>query len=148
MARLHINLQRKSVMMVHRRILKKNKVVYLLTAAKPVKYHGGRSRIVYIGTTKKGVHRIAASAAWRAEDIMSRRGLKEVNVFLVSCTSCPGLATWERLEDALLAAFRSEYEQLPLCNDQGKKLKFTKKLARIFKRSAVDKVVSQFDGAG
>ena len=145
MRRLQVNLNKKSVMAVHRRILKKKKLVYLLTAAKPVKYRGGRSKVVYIGTTKKGVRRIAGSAAWRAEEIMSTRGLKEVNVFIVSCSSCPGLPTWRRLEDALLAAFRAEYEQLPMCNGQGKKLKWNSELDRRFKRRAIEKVLDHFD---
>jgi hypothetical protein len=134
-------------MMVHRRILKKRKVVYLLTAASAVKYRGGRSRVVYIGTTKKGVGRIAGSAAWRAEDIMSRRGLKELHVFVVSCSSRPGVPTWEWLEDALLAAFRAEYEQLPICNSQGKKKKWNDELDRMFKRRAIEKVLKEFDAS-
>jgi hypothetical protein len=119
--RLQVNLNRKQVMVVHRRVLKKKKLVYLLTAASPVKYKGGRSSVVYIGTTKKGVGRIAESAAWRAEEIMSARGLKELRVFVVYCGSRRGVSTWEWLEDALLAEFRAEYEQLPMCNSQGQK---------------------------
>jgi len=134
-------------MTVNRRVLKKRKVVYLLTAARPLKYKGGRSRIVYIGTTKKGVHRIASSAAYRAVEIMSTRGLKELSVFVVSCSSRPGLQTWERLEDALIAAFRIEYEQLPKCNSQGKKKKWNDELDRMFRLKAVNKVLRQFDAS-
>ena len=88
-------------------------VVYLLAARNPVKYKGGRSRIVYIGTTRKGVRRISGSAAHHAEEIMATRGLKAIDVFIVSCDSRSGLQTWEWLEDALIAEFRAEYEQLP-----------------------------------
>jgi hypothetical protein len=147
MRRLQVNLNKKLVMAVHRRILRKKKLVYLLTAASPVKYAGGRSKVVYIGTTKKGARRIASSAARRAEEIMSTRGLKEATVFVVSCTSCPGVASWRRLEDALLAAFRAEYEELPMCNGQGKKLKWKKDLDRMFKRRAIDKVLKHFDAS-
>jgi hypothetical protein len=143
--RLQVHLDKKLGMSVHRRILKRRKVVYLLTAASSVKYRAGRSKVVYIGTTKKGVGRIAGSAAWRAEEIMSTRGLKEVNVFVVSCSSRPGVPTWERLEDALLAEFRAEYEELPMCNSQGKKKKWDDELDRIFKRSIISKVLRHFD---
>ena len=147
MRRLQINLNKKQVMVVHRRVLKKKKVVYLLTAISPVKYKGGRSNIVYIGTTKKGVGRIAESAARRAEEIMSTRGLKELHVFVVYCSSRTGVPTWEWLEDALLAEFRAEYEQLPMCNSQGKKKKWDKELDRMFKRKAINKVLKHFDAS-
>src|SRR5579863_9325357 len=101
MRRLFVHLNAKPVMTVSRRVLKKKKVVYLLTAARYVKYRGGKSRIVYIGRTKKGVHRIASSAAGRAVQILLTRGLRELSVCVVSCSSRPGLPTWERLEDAL-----------------------------------------------
>lgn len=147
MRRLQVHLNRKSVMMVHRCVLKKRKIVYLLTTAMPVRCRCGRSRIVYIGTTRRGVGRIAGSAAGRAEEIMSARGLKEVNVYVVSCPARAGVPTWKRLEDALLAEFRSEYEQLPMCNSQGKKKRFTKELEHMFKRKAISKVLKQFEAA-
>lgn len=145
MRRLQVHLNTKVVMTVHRRILKKRKVVYLLVARSPVKYKGGRSQIVYIGTTRRGVRRISGSAAHHAEEIMATRGLKAIDVFVVSCSSRPGLQTWERLEDALLAEFRAEYEQLPKCNDQGKKLKWNDELEIMFKRKAIDRVLTCFD---
>jgi hypothetical protein len=145
MRRLQVHLNPKEVMRVHRRILKERKVVYLLVAKSPVKYRGGRSQIVYIGTTRKGVDRISGSAAHHAEEIMAARGIKFIDVFVVSCSSRSGLPTWEWLEDALLAEFRAEYEELPKCNDQGKKLKWNKKLDKMFKRKAVDRVFTRFD---
>ena len=145
MRRLQVHLNKKEVMTVHRRILKKRKVVYLLVARSPVKYKGGRSQIVYIGTTRKGMRRISGSAANHAEEIMATRGLKVIDVFVVSCSSRSGLQTWEWLEDALIAEFRAEYEQLPMCNDRGKKLKWTKELDKMFKRKAVGQVLTRFD---
>jgi len=144
MGRLKLHQKIRMVMIVHRRILRKNKVVYLLTAASPVKYKNGRSKIVYIGTTKKGASRIAESAARRAEEIMSTRGLKEVNVFVVSCNPRAGLATWKRLEDALLVQFYSTYHEFPMCNDRGKK-KWDKELDALFKQKAIDKVLQRFE---
>jgi hypothetical protein len=145
MRRLQVHLNTKEVMTVHRRILKKKKVVYLLVARNPVKYRGGRSKIVYIGTTRKGVGRISGSASHHAEEIMATRGLKVIDVFVVSCSPRPGLKTWEWLEDALLAQFRSEYEQLPKCNAQGKKLKWNKELEKMFKRKMIDQILTSFD---
>jgi hypothetical protein len=79
MRRLQVQLNTKAVMTVHRRILKKRKVVYLLAAKHPVRYKGGMSQIVYIGTTRKGVRRISGSAAHHAEEIMATRGIKAID---------------------------------------------------------------------
>jgi hypothetical protein len=76
---------------------------------------------------------------------MSERGLKEVVVFVASCASRSGLPTWEWLEKALLTAFRAEYEGLPKCNDQGRKLKWNRKLDRMFKRKAIEQILGHFD---
>jgi hypothetical protein len=72
--RMIVSLKRKPAMTVHRRILEKDKVVYLLVGPRPIKYENGSSKIAYIGTTKKGADRMATSAAHRAEEIMEMRG--------------------------------------------------------------------------
>jgi hypothetical protein len=64
---------------------------------------------------------------------------------MVSCKSRPGLKAWEQLEGALLAEFRATYFELPRCNDQGKKLRWTKGLARLFKRERISKILMYFD---
>jgi hypothetical protein len=143
--RMAVSLKNKPAMTVHRRILEKDKLVYLLVAPKPIKRENGRSRIAYIGTTKKGADRIATSAAYRAEEILEMRGLRTIDVYMVSCKARPGLKVWEQLEDALLAEFRSCYFELPLCNDRGKKLRWTRKLGKLFKRERINKILMTFD---
>lgn len=145
MRRLQINLNEDPVLMIHRRALRKRKLVYVLAAKNSVKYRAGRSRIVYIGTTKKGVKRIAESAAKRATKVMSTRGLKELNAYVVSCGGRTGVPTWRKLEDALLAEFRAEYEALPKGNSQGKKKRWTDDLDQMFKQKAIRKVLGHFD---
>jgi hypothetical protein len=48
-------------------VIGNQKLVYVLIADKRIKYPRGKSRIVNIGTTKKGVARIAHSTAAKAE---------------------------------------------------------------------------------
>ena len=120
--------------------------MYLLVGPKPVRYHDGKSRIVYIGTTKKGADRIAVSAAYRAQDILAMHGFRQMDVYVVSCKSKQGLKGWRYLEQALLAEFRVNYLDLPRFNIQGKKLKFSDKLESLFRRKAIDRVLMQFDG--
>lgn len=143
--KIKVHLVDKPAMTVYRRILKKDKLVYLLVAPRPVKYPNGRSRIMYIGTTSKGVKRIAGSAAHRAQEILESWGLKQMDAHVVMCKSRPGLPSWELLEEAILAQFRTRYFKLPRCNKQGKKLTFGKKLKKFFRQDALDKVIDRFD---
>jgi len=138
-------LNKKPAMVVYRRILKKDKIVYLLAGPKLYKYDHGRSRILYIGTTKKGADRIAVSAAHRAEDILEERGIREMKVHVVSCTSVPGLKSWRYLERALLAAFKLRYSELPFCNEQGKRLRWNEGFERRIKLRAMNKILEYFE---
>jgi hypothetical protein len=131
-------------MVVYRRILKRNKLVYLLVAPKPKKYTHGRSRIFYIGTTKKGADRMAVSAAHRAEEILESRGVKLMSVHTVSCTAIPGFKGWHFLEDALLAAFKLKHGELPSCNDRGKKLQWNDKFEKRLKLRAMNRILEEF----
>jgi len=142
---MKVHLNPKVAMTVHRRILAKNRVVYLLVAAKPLKYRDGRSRIVYIGTTGKGIDRIATSVAHRGQRVLWKRGLRKLDVHIVSCTGTSGMKSWEHLEDALLAAFRGLYQQLPKENRQGKRLRWSERLERLFRRRAVERILQHFE---
>jgi hypothetical protein len=142
---MKVQIDSKSAMTVYRRILTKNRIVYLLVGKKTFKYKGGRSRIAYIGTSKRGAKRIASSAAERAEKMFSRWGSKEMQVYIVSCDAKPGLQSWKYLERALLAQFLSYYQQLPFCNIHGRKYKFDEKLQKMFKHRRIYKIVGRFD---
>ena len=141
---MKVHLSEKPAMTVHRRIIKKTKLVYLLVGPRPIKYRDGKSRIVYIGTTSKGAKRIASSIAHRAGEVLETRGFRNMDAYVVSCGAMPGLKSWRYLEKALLAEFRSCYHELPRCNKQGKKLRWNDKLDRFFHRKAVNKVLTHF----
>ena len=118
--RLMPTVGKRSAMTLHRNILKRKKVVYLVIAPKPIRYKFGRSRIAYIGTTEKGADRVAPSGAHRAQQVFDLRGFRELDVFVVSSKGGPGKVAWPKvLEGALLATFFREYMQLPLCNKVG-----------------------------
>jgi hypothetical protein len=144
--RLMPTVRKFSAMTLHRDILKKKKTVYLIIAPKPVRYNFGRSRIAYIGTTRKGADRVAPSAAFRAQEVFERRGFRELDVHLVSCKGKAGKAAWWKvLEGALLACFFKEYMQLPLCNKKGPR-RFTRAMLKFFRKDRIEKIVRQFDG--
>jgi len=110
-------------MQVTRLSIGKKKLVYAILVKKALKYKWGRSRIAYIGTTKKGVARIAQSIAARARDVLSIYGVREFTVRIVTCSPKPGVKTWQKLERAFLLTFRQKYGELPKCNTQGKNMK-------------------------
>ncbi len=121
--RLKVKLERKTAMRVNRVSIGKKKLVYVLLAQKQQKYsYHERSRVAYIGTTKKGIDRIATSVAVRA-DAMFGRGVKEFTVRILTCAARPNVKTWEKLERALLLVFRQKYGKLPLCNTRGKNMR-------------------------
>ncbi len=86
------------------------KLVYVLIANKKFTYpHGPKSAVAYIGTTKKGVGRVAGSAAERGQQILSLHGVKKVTARIVTCAPRQKVKTWLKLERAMLLTFRSEY---------------------------------------
>src|ERR1700749_2115679 len=90
------------------------KLAYILLADKPFSYpHGGKSRIAYIGTTKKGAARIAGSMAERAKEILGEHGVKKVVARVITCRPRRRVKTWKKLESALLLMFRREYGRVP-----------------------------------
>jgi hypothetical protein len=106
---------------------KTKELVYLLAADRPIRYGNQFSRIVYIGTTKKGVSRIAGSASRHigvAADQL--RGLRRLDAFVVAARSRRGPKThkgvkaWFLLEHALLLKFWQKYGSGPILNGTGK----------------------------
>jgi hypothetical protein len=103
-----------------RRVRVKRKLVYAILAQKALWYPWGRSKVVYIGTTKHGMTRIAQSAASRADQVLSIYGVRKFDVRILTCASWPNVKTWVKLERALLIVFRRRYGALPKCNKVGK----------------------------
>ena len=121
--RLTVTLKKKPAMQVTRVSVGKKKLVYVLVAQKPLKYRYGRSRVAYIGTTKRGMARIAQSVAARAEDVLNLYGVREFQVRILTCAPRAGVDTWVKLERALLLVFREKYGALPKCNMAGKNMR-------------------------
>ena len=117
-----------------------DKMVYILAANKAHKYGNGRSRILYIGTTKKGGNRPAASAVNKASEAFYKlRGVKTIDVHIVTCAPRRAMQTWKRLESALLDVFRNKYFELPKYN----KVRPTAREG-LFNGDALDKIISEF----
>jgi hypothetical protein len=96
----------------------KKRMTYILLANKTYKTHAGlRSRVIYIGTTAKGAGRPAASAVNKASQVFYKaRGVKTIDVYIVTCRGRQAMPTWKRLEAALIHAFWNIHHQIPQYN--------------------------------
>jgi hypothetical protein len=124
-----------------------DRMVYILTANKHLRYRDrdsrtvGRSKILYIGTTKKGAGRPAASAVSKASDVFYHlHGVRTIDVHIVTCTTHNKKQTWKKLEAALLDAFRHRYFQLPKYN----KVR-PKPVEGLFSSNALQKLIARFE---
>jgi hypothetical protein len=121
--RIKLSLNRDHAMHATRVSIGKSKLVYVLVADKKLKYTDGKSRIAYIGTTKKGTARIAQSVAARADDILGIRGVRSFHARVITCRPRRNVKTWHYLERALLIKFRELYGEVPACNSHGSNMK-------------------------
>lgn len=122
--KLKVKLQKTHALEVTRIAIGNTKLVYVLIANKKLPYsHGKKSAIAYIGTTKRGVRRVAGSAAAHAEEILTLYGVKKVTARILTCQPRPRVKTWLKLERAMILMFRSEYGTVPKFNLQGKKMR-------------------------
>ena len=138
--RLNLSLKKVHALEATRIAIGNQKLVYVLLADKNFNYPYGRSAIAYIGTTKKGVARVAGSMAARSEEILSCHGVKKVTARILTCSPRRNVKTWRKLERALLLMFRSEYGSVPSVNSQGKKMKETDEFS-YFSREAIRKTI-------
>ncbi len=101
------------------------KLVYVLVGNKPKKYGNRRSRIVYIGTTRKGVDRVLGSVASKARQALADHGTKRIDVYVFTARPRKHVAMWRKLEQALLLSFKDAYGCVPRYNTHGKNMEWT-----------------------
>ena len=142
--RLSISLRKGYALQISREAVRKKKVVYVIVVGRKLRYPYGRSSVVYIGTTKKGLARIAGSAAHRAFDVLKIHGVKEFWVRVLSCQSRRGMKAWDKLERALLLGFREKYGEVPKCNTQGVRIR-EKDEFQYFSRSRIRRILTDLE---
>ena len=123
--RASVSLKRHPALLARRIILRHEKLVYILVADRKLNYENGRSKVVYIGTTKLGGARIAQSVATRAESILTRHGVMEFEARTVTCRGRQRVKMWRKLERALLLMFKEVFDEIPKCNIHGKNYRET-----------------------
>lgn len=134
-------------MTVNRIAIGDDRLAYAICADKKIRYPYGSSPVVYIGTTEKGVGRIATSAAYRAPSVLCMHGVKSFDVRIITCPPRRGVKSWKLLERALLLGFRSQFGQIPICNTVGKNMRETREF-EVFSRDRIRQVISDLTEHG
>jgi hypothetical protein len=137
---LKVSLKRFHAIEVTRIAIGNQKLVYALIADRKFSYPHGKSSVAYIGTTKRGIERVASSVAYRAEDILGEHGVQKISARIITCKPRRKVKTWIKLERALLLAFRGAYGKVPIYNLQGHKIRETDEY-NYFSRDALRKLV-------
>ncbi len=144
--KLSLSLSSTPAMTLGRAAVGTDRLVYILAANKRLKYPRGRSRIVYIGTTKRGVRRVAASVSGRAVALFEHRGVSRVDAHLLRYTrKSGGQKLWLKLERAILFMFRYEYGTIPVLNKVGRNFWPGTEFAH-FSKKALLKRIRAFEG--
>ncbi len=120
-----------------------SELVYIAYANKPLRYPHGNSRIAYIGTTKNGVWRVATSAAWKAGDLFTRRGVHTLEFYLIAAPRHGRHTTYRKLERALILQFRERYGSIPAANKQGKSIR-RRADDDFFSHAGINKILDNF----
>lgn len=145
--RLQVSLRKAPALTVRRVALEHERLVYVICADRKLRYENGYSHIAYIGTTKKGIARVAGSAAFRAEDVLWSHGVQSFDVRLVTCRGRNGIRSWCRLERAMIISFREMYGEIPLCNVQGSGFAEDREFVT-FRRSRIDQIIRDLSDDG
>lgn len=139
--RLSVKYRKSAALVINRVAFKDKKLVYVARANKKFRYPWGRSRIVYFGTTKNGVRRIASSAAWKGADVLFDHGVKHLELIIVVCGKTQGVETWRKLERALIIRFRERLGAPPKANATGQNMRW-KDERHYFSEKQLDKIIN------
>jgi hypothetical protein len=142
--KLRISLEHQPLVVVTRSGVWSDKLVYVVCASKPIKYEWGKSRIVYIGTTKNGLSRVAASVADCAQDLLSDWGVHECHAHVVTCDPRPRVKSWQKLERTMIIAFRDQHREPPAYNGTGHNMQETDEF-EYFSRDRIENLLAEFD---
>ena len=140
MAKLRVTKHKGIALEIRRLAIRTDKLVYALLTNRQLKYRYGKSRVAYIGTTKKGASRIMQSAAKKAGELLELHGIKTLEAHIVTCERRQGVETWRKLERALILEFRSQFGEVPTGNKQGKAMKERDEF-RYFQRNRIRSIV-------
>jgi hypothetical protein len=127
-----------------------DKLVYLLVANRPHRYPKDSSRIVYIGTTKKGLWRMALSASekiYKGYDKL--HGFTRLDGYVIWSRTRKGPGTFKGrpfyriLERAALIVFKETFGDIPVLNGNGGGIKEENEF-KIFARRRIERILGRY----
>lgn len=111
------------VVHVDRSIINYSNAVYLLVSPRLHAYPKGRTRILYIGRTRKGAERVLSSVSDRLWEAFPKlHGVDSLDVYIVDWKGRKALNSSRYAERAFLVAFRQLYGTVPRLNEMGKRM--------------------------
>jgi hypothetical protein len=114
----------------------------VVRADRKTSYPKGRSRIVYIGETKRGNRRPVSSAAGVARESFGfLRGVRQVDVHPLTFRGKQSLKIWELLERDLLTMFKQRYGDVPRYNSHGKGKGFAIDKIKLFRKKRLENII-------
>ena len=128
---------------ISRAAYKAKELVYVAVANRALRYEHGRSCIAYFGTTKRGARRIAGSAAWKAETLLQRHGLQQLDFYVVTCGAGASAKAARKLERALIIRFRERFGSPPLGNSAGRRMRWNAEWKN-FSYNKLDKIIDNY----
>lgn len=131
-------------LVMNRNILKKEQIVYVLIVNKRLNYKNKQSRIIYIGSTKKGSSRVAESIASKGEDALKNHGITKVEAYIFECKAIENKMHWKELETALILKFREIYGEAPKHNIKNAKSKISNQFQH-FTNHRLETILKQFE---
>ena len=150
MAHRRVNQIYDRVLSVEISATKVKRLVYLLVANRPIRYQRNYSRILYVGTTEKGIRRVAQSASRRIVDARRElNGIRRLDAYVIwvrtkaGPQSKKGMNFWRILERAVLLRFRELYNEPPHLNGTGHKMKERNEFD-VFRRRAIDRIILRY----
>jgi hypothetical protein len=118
------------------------RLVYVLRADKNTGYKKGRSRIVYIGETRRDNRRPASSAARVARAAFGiLPGVRQIDVHPLTFRGKQSVRMWEALEHDLLAMFKHMHGEVPRYNIQGKGKRFAVDEIKLFRKKRLESII-------
>lgn len=146
--KLGVTVRKEAVVEVYRKGLPKRgskKCVYFVCADKAQKYpYKERSKIVYIGTTERGLDRVAESMKKKAPEAFEIHGVKKISFYIIQSQRRQNRETWNELERDLILKFKGLKGAVPKLNDTYKN-KNPNQLSGLFTERKLKQIIESIE---
>lgn len=133
-----------AAVVLNRIAVKTEKLVYVIVSNKGMTYGKSKSRIVYFGTTSRGVDRVLNSLANKAREALGGHGTKRIEVHVYTVRARQNVQMWRKLEQGLILSFKDAYGCVPKYNNHGKNMQWTDQ-ALYLSKTGLKNIVKRYE---